>query len=65
MLAQGSKARVLATVGSQEKKTLLMQTHGIPEEHIFYSRDTSFVQGVLGATNGKGMDVVLNSLAGK
>ena len=65
MLAQASKAKVLATVGSQEKKTFLMQTYNIPEDHIFYSRDTSFVQGVLKATNNNGVDVVLNSLAGE
>ena len=40
-----------------------MQRHGIPEDQIFYSRDTSVVQGILKATNGKGVDVVLNSLA--
>lgn len=65
MLAQASKAKVFATVGSQDKKIFLMQTYGIPEDQIFYSRDTSFVQGVLKATNGKGVDVVLNSLAGE
>lgn len=63
MLAQASKAKVFATVGSQDKKAFLMQRHGIPEDQIFYSRDTSFVQGILEATNGKGVDVVLNSLA--
>lgn len=65
MLAQASKARVLATVGSLEKKNFIIQTYGIPEGQIFYSRDTSFVQGVLEATNGKGVDVVVNSLAGE
>ena len=65
MLAQAFNANILATVGSQEKKTFLIQTYGIPEDHIFYSRDTSFVQGVLEATNNRGVDVVLNSLAGE
>ena len=65
MLAQALKAKVLATVGSKEKKTFLMQEYGIPEDHIFYSRDISFVQGVTEATNKKGVDVVLNSLAGE
>ena len=65
MLAQASKAKVFATVGSKEKKTFLMQTYGIDEDRIFYSRDTSFVQGILEATDGKGVDVVLNSLAGE
>lgn len=65
MLAQAFKARVLVTVGSKEKKSFLIQTYGIPEDQIFYSRDASFVQGVMQATNGKGVDVVLNSLAGE
>ena len=65
MLAQASKAHVFATVGSQEKKEYLMRKFQIPGERIFYSRDTSFAQDVLEATNGKGVDVVLNSLAGE
>ena len=64
MLAQALKAKVFATVGSQEKKTLLIQKYGISEANIFYSRDTSFVKGVLEATDNRGVDVVLNSLAG-
>ena len=65
MLAQASKAHVFATVGSQEKKEFLMRRFQIPAERIFYSRDTSFARDVLEATNGKGVDVVLNSLAGE
>ena len=65
MLAQASKAHVFATVGSHEKKEFLMRNFQIPEKRIFYSRDTSFAQDVLEATNGKGVDVVLNSLAGE
>jgi len=41
-----------------------MDEYGIPESNIFYSRDTSFAKGVMRVTNGKGVDVVLNSLAG-
>lgn len=65
MLAQVSKAKVFATVGSREKKRFLMEKHGIPEDQIFYSRNASFAQGVTEATNGKGVDVVINSLAGE
>ena len=65
MLAQATKARVLATIGSLEKKEFLMQTYHIPEDCIFYSRDTSFAKGVLQATGDKGVDVALNSLAGE
>lgn len=65
MLAQALGAKILATVGSIEKKKFLMDTYNIPEDSIFYSRDDSFAQDVLAATNGRGVDVVLNSLAGE
>ena len=65
MLAQATKARVFATVGSLEKKNFLMKTYNIPEECIFYSRDTSFKKGVMQATCARGVDVALNSLAGE
>ena len=65
MLAQRTKAEVFVTVGSQDKKNLIMQTYGIPESHIFSSRDTSFQQELMAMTNQKGMDVVLNSTAGE
>ncbi|KAF2690330.1 putative polyketide synthase [Lentithecium fluviatile CBS 122367] len=64
-LAQHFNAEVFATVGSQSKKDLLMSTYAIPEDHIFYSRDTSFSQGIKRATGGRGVDLVLNSLAGE
>ena len=64
MLAQKVKAEVFATVGSLDKKSLIMQTYGIPEDHIFSSRDTSFQQELMTMTSQKGVDVVLNSTAG-
>lgn len=42
-----------------------METHNIPRDHIFSSRDESFKDKVLKATNGRGVDVVLNSLSGE
>jgi NADPH:quinone reductase-like Zn-dependent oxidoreductase/SAM-dependent methyltransferase len=57
-------AEVYVTVGSQEKRELLMREYGLPAERIFNSRDTSFASAVLAATGGRGVDVVLNSLAG-
>lgn len=65
MIAQALGAKIFATVGSVNKKTFLMETYGIPEDSIFYSRDTSFAQGVLDATNGVGVDMALSSLAGE
>ncbi|KAJ6096143.1 reducing type I polyketide synthase [Penicillium sp. IBT 16267x] len=63
-LAQHAGAEVFATVGSIDKKRLLIDRYGIAEDHIFYSRDTSFAQGVMRMTNNLGVDLVLNSLAG-
>ncbi|KAG4034475.1 hypothetical protein MFRU_003g04360 [Monilinia fructicola] len=42
-----------------------MNLYEIPQDHIFSSRDTTFAKGIRRMTNGKGIDVVLNSLAGE
>jgi NADPH:quinone reductase-like Zn-dependent oxidoreductase/SAM-dependent methyltransferase len=64
ILAQWKGINVLATVGTPEKRAFLTKTYGIPDKHIFSSRDETFVPGVLAATNQQGVDVVINSLAG-
>lgn len=53
-------AEIFATVGSDDKKELLVREFGLAADHIFYSRDTSFAQGVRRMTNGKGVDVSLS-----
>ncbi|KAL2068797.1 hypothetical protein VTL71DRAFT_15135 [Oculimacula yallundae] len=63
MMCQRAGARILATVGTSEKKAFLMSELGIEEEAIFYSRDTSFKAGVMRATYGVGVDVIFNSLS--
>ncbi|KAL9636598.1 MAG: hypothetical protein Q9204_002194, partial [Flavoplaca sp. TL-2023a] len=63
-VAQFLGAKVFVTVGSGEKKDLLMKLYGIPEERILYSRDTSFAQGIRRMTGERGVDVILNSLSG-
>jgi NADPH:quinone reductase-like Zn-dependent oxidoreductase len=63
MMCQNVGARILATVGTLEKKAFLLNQFDIPEEQIFYSRDSSFKQGVMRATDGKGVDVIFNSLS--
>lgn len=64
-LAQNIGATVFVTVSSLQKKQLLMDNFGISEAHIFSSKLRSFKQGVLRLTEGKGVDVVLNSLSGE
>lgn len=65
ILAQLAGAEIIATAGAPEKREFLTQTYGIPSDHIFSSRDSSFVTGIMNLTKGKGVDVVLNSLAGQ
>ncbi|KAK7959092.1 Reducing polyketide synthase PKS1 [Apiospora aurea] len=63
-LAQMVGADVYATVGSQEKKQLLVSEYGIPEDHIFYSRNLAFGNSLRTVTAGRGVDVVLNCVGG-
>ncbi|KAG8157863.1 hypothetical protein KVR01_012135 [Diaporthe batatas] len=63
-LAQSIGAQVFVTVGTEEKRKLVRDSFGVPEENILYSRDTSFAKELLRRTDGRGVDVVLNSLAG-
>ena len=58
-------ANVIATVGSRAKRDLLKTKFLLNDDQIFSSRDDSFVRGVMKATNGRGVDVALNSLAGQ
>ncbi|KAI6392280.1 Type I Iterative PKS [Pyricularia oryzae] len=64
MLARRIGAVVYATVGSEAKRDFLVQRYGIPAERIFSSRDGSFAKAIMAATDGRGVDVALNSLAG-
>lgn len=63
-IAQLLGCNVFATVGSEEKKRFLINHYGVSEDHIFYSRNTTFAQGILRLTNGRGIDVIINSLSG-
>ena len=64
-LQTNSDVQIYATVGNEEKAQYLVDTFSIPRERIFYSRDNSFAIDLMRATNGRGVDIVLNSLAGK
>ncbi|KAL8660348.1 MAG: hypothetical protein Q9202_006619 [Teloschistes flavicans] len=56
---------VYVTVGTEDKRYLIMERFAIPEDHIFNSRDSSFVKGIKRVTGGRGVDCVLNSLSGE
>ncbi|KAI4472195.1 fatty acid synthase [Holotrichia oblita] len=56
---------VFTTVGSQTKRDFLKKTFPqLTDDHIGNSRDTTFEQLILTQTRGRGVDLVLNSLAG-
>ncbi|XP_024117302.1 fatty acid synthase [Oryzias melastigma] len=63
-IALSQKCRVYTTVGSAEKRAYLLQRFPeLSSESVANSRDTSFEQHILLQTQGKGVDIVLNSLA--
>ncbi|KAL9029564.1 MAG: hypothetical protein Q9196_002212 [Gyalolechia fulgens] len=64
-IAQLYSAEIYATVGTEEKRELLRETYGIPDDHIFTSRSPAFTSGISAMTKGRGVDVVINSLAGE
>src|SRR5262249_42315728 len=53
---------VFATAGSREKREFL---RALGVEHVMDSRSVSFADEVREATGGRGVDIVLNSLAGE
>jgi NADPH:quinone reductase-like Zn-dependent oxidoreductase len=57
--------QIYATVGTEEKTQYLVDTYCIPRNHIFNSRNATFLPNVLQATNGRGVDLVINSLSGE
>lgn len=65
MFAQLIGARIFATVSSEAKKNQLIEKYAIPECDIFNSRDDDFADGIMRVTDRKGVNVVLNSLAGE
>ncbi|MEZ4271522.1 MAG: SDR family NAD(P)-dependent oxidoreductase [Myxococcota bacterium] len=61
-LAQRAGATVFATAGTPEKRKFLREL-GIA--HVMDSRSLDFADEILTLTDGRGVDVVLNSLAGQ
>jgi acyl transferase domain-containing protein/NADPH:quinone reductase-like Zn-dependent oxidoreductase/acyl carrier protein len=60
-LARRAGAEIFATAGSPEKRALL-KSLCVP--HVLDSRSVSFADEIMRITEGRGVDVVLNSLAG-
>ncbi|WP_299159570.1 type I polyketide synthase [Accumulibacter sp.] len=61
-LARHLGAEIFATAGSDEKRCFVRL---LGADHVFDSRNLAFADDILAATDGEGVDVVLNSLAGE
>lgn len=61
-IAKHVGATIYATAGSEEKRQLVRDM-GVT--HVFNSRSTEWFDDLMRETDGKGVDVILNSLAGK
>lgn len=63
-IAQAVGAEVFVTVGNEDKRALVRELYGLPDDHVLNSRDAGFARDIYCATGGRGVDVVLNSLSG-
>jgi NADPH:quinone reductase-like Zn-dependent oxidoreductase/short-subunit dehydrogenase/acyl carrier protein/SAM-dependent methyltransferase len=61
-LARHLGAEIFATAGSEEKRDFLRL---LGADHVMNSRSLAFADEILDITGGRGIDVVLNSLAGE
>ena len=61
-VARAAGAEVFATAGTDARREILLS---LGVTHTFDSRSLSFAEEILAVTNGRGVDVVLNSLAGE
>ncbi|KAI9642576.1 Reducing polyketide synthase boa9 [Ciborinia camelliae] len=55
-------AEIFATVGTPEKKEFLKKEYGLRDDHVLSSQDASFAAEIEKITDGRGVDVSLNSL---
>jgi acyl transferase domain-containing protein/NADPH:quinone reductase-like Zn-dependent oxidoreductase/surfactin synthase thioesterase subunit/NAD(P)-dependent dehydrogenase (short-subunit alcohol dehydrogenase family)/SAM-dependent methyltransferase/aryl carrier-like protein len=63
-IANAIGAEIFATVSTQEKRDYIISL-GVKPENIMNSRTLAFADEIMEKTNGKGIDVVLNSLSGE
>ena len=61
-IARAAGARVFASAGDARKRALL---RSLGVERVFHSRRLDFAEGIMEATGGRGVDMVLNFLTGE
>ncbi|KAF2799537.1 ketoacyl-synt-domain-containing protein [Melanomma pulvis-pyrius CBS 109.77] len=62
-IVQMIAAEAWTTVRTAEEKDLLMREFSVPEDRIWYVGSGSFAENVRDATDGRGIDVVFNTVA--
>lgn len=62
-IAKSIGAEIFVTVGNEDKRRLVSALYDIPDDHIFSSRNVNFARDIHRMTDGRGVDVVLNSLS--
>ncbi|KAI1827427.1 putative polyketide synthase [Xylaria intraflava] len=63
-IAQQLGAEIYVTVGGDHKRKFIAEKFNVPLTHIFQSRAPGIVESIMRQTKGKGIDVILNSVAG-
>ncbi|KAL7803491.1 beta-ketoacyl synthase domain-containing protein [Trichoderma aethiopicum] len=64
-LARYRGAEIYVTVGTEEKREFLEKHHGIPRSRMYSSRNADFASEIMRETDGRGIDVIVNSLTGE
>ena len=63
-IAKLAGVEIFTTAGTEVQRNFLVNKFGLKRGNVFSSRNNSFHRGVMKATKGRGVDVVLNSLSG-
>ncbi|RYP47319.1 hypothetical protein DL768_006621 [Monosporascus sp. mg162] len=63
-IAKMQGADIFVTTSSPEEERFLVDSLGIPKDHVFTNQDTSYAKAVMRITRGYGADVVFNTLQG-
>ena len=58
-------AEIYTNVSSEKKTDFLVNKYSISRDHVFNSRSSTFEKDLLQVTDGRGVDVALNSLSGE
>jgi acyl transferase domain-containing protein/surfactin synthase thioesterase subunit/acyl carrier protein len=61
-LCHNAGATVFATAGTEQKRKFLKEVVGV--EHVFNSRNAKFYDEIMRITEGKGVDMIINSISG-